>query len=496
MSAKWYHPQGLAGAPAAEAWRGPGRHARTRRQPRGPGGMLAGAAAAAVPVFGWLALGASPLIVVMLAAATFNLLVSAMEARWRLYGWRTPDAVAQLAWPAPVAPGCEDIGFPLLLPGRDEAAVIGDTLRRLLKQTHAAYEIVVSLCDDDEQTADAVRAVIADQPEQGRITLVTGQYENPSKAQQLNKALGGCAGRVIGVIDAEDDVADDLLAHVEALFKQSGADIVQGGVQLMNLGRGPRKWFQVHNVLEYYFWFTSRMAYQARTGFVPLGGNTVFIRRELLEAAGGWPLSLTEDCALGVDLCTRFGAKVAAAYSPELVTREEAPPTIFDKKQGALFWQRDRWLRGFLAEFMAGKWARMPTMRQRLQAGYILATPFLQAICSVLLPLGIITALTVTIPIGLAMLTFAPLLPIGLTVLTQLMGLREFTRIYHQRASLWHYASLLLLTPVYQALLAAAAAVALYKYATGDTTWYKTGRAAEHRCEPTNAAAAAREALA
>jgi hypothetical protein len=30
-------------------------------------------------------------------------------------------------------------------------------------------------------------------------------------------------------------------------------------------------------------------------------------------------------------------------------------------------------------------------------------------------------------------------------------------------------------------VLMAAAAVAAYKYATGDTTWYKTGRLAEHR---------------
>ena len=438
---------------------------------------------AAGATLAWLVFAPPPLPLAVLAASAFNLTVSGLEARWRLYRWRTPDAGTQLAWPAPVAPGSEEMSFSLVVPARDEAAVIGDTLRRLLKQTHTVYQIVVSLCEQDAATIAAVQAIIDSQPGASRITLVTGRYAKPSKAQQLNKALGSCTGRVVGVVDAEDDVADDLLAHVEALFKRTGADVVQGGVQLMNLGRSARKWFQVHNVLEYYFWFTSRMAYQTRVGFVPLGGNTVFILRDLLVAAGGWPLSLTEDCALGVALSTRFGARFTAAYSPELVTREEAPPTIFDKELGSLFWQRDRWLRGFLGELLAGTWLRMPTVRQRTQAGYILATPFLQAISCALLPLGIITALVVAVPIGLAMLTFAPLLPIGLTVLTQLMGLREFSRLYHQRASAWHYASVLFLTPAYQALLAVAAVVAVYKWAIGDTTWYKTGRAAEHRHE-------------
>ena len=85
------------------------------------------------------------------------------------------------------------------------------------------------------------------------------------------------------------------------LFRQTGADIVQGGVQLMNLDfpasedanvlqrawMAFRGWFCVHNVLEYFSWFSSRMFYQADQGFVPLGGNTVFIRRDLLNRVGG-----------------------------------------------------------------------------------------------------------------------------------------------------------------------------------------------------------------
>jgi cellulose synthase/poly-beta-1,6-N-acetylglucosamine synthase-like glycosyltransferase/putative flippase GtrA len=467
--------------------RRPGRR-RAARRPDGVWGRYwRRALTATLAVIGltgaWYLLHLPALPTVLLFIAVFNLAIGAMETRWRLYGWRTPDAEARMAWPAPVAPGAEAMAFSLIIPARDEASVIGDTLRRLLKQTHTFYRIVVSLCDDDGPSIAAVHAVARTYPGGNRITTVVRHYDKPSKPLQLNAALGSCTGDVVGVIDAEDDVAEDLLLHVEAMFQASDADVVQGGVQLMNLGRSLGKWFQVHNVLEYFFWFTSRMAYQSDAGFVPLGGNTVFIRRHLLEAAGGWPLSLTEDCALGVVLATRFGASVATAYSPALSTREESPPSIFNRQAGALFWQRDRWVRGFLAEFMAGKWLKMPTLRQRLLAGYILATPFLQAVAFVLFPLAILTVLLVKTPIAVAMLVFAPLVPIGLTVLTQLIGLREFSRLYQQRASIWHYSSVLFLTPLYQMVLAAAAAAAAHKYATGDTTWYKTGRAAEHRRE-------------
>jgi cellulose synthase/poly-beta-1,6-N-acetylglucosamine synthase-like glycosyltransferase len=276
-------------------------------------------------------------------------------------------------------------------------------------------------------------------------------------------------------------VSPGLLAHVEALLHKSQADVVQGGVQLMNLGSGLARWFQVHNVLEYFFWFTSRMAFHATTGFVPLGGNTVFIRREMLDAADGWPLSVTEDCALGVLLSTEHGAKVATAYSAELSTREEAPPTLFDKAAGSLFWQRDRWVRGFLAEFIGGRWLRMPTLRQKLLAGYILGTPVLQAASFVLFPAMLAVGLLVHAPLPVALVMFSPLLPLSITVLTQLYGLSEFARRYGKRASIWHYASVVFLTPLYQVVLSCAAVVACYKYVTGDTSWYKTGRAASHR---------------
>ena len=123
----------------------------------------------------------------------------------------------------------------------------------------------------------------------------------------------------------------------------------------------------------------------------------------------------------------------------------------------------------------------MPTLKQKAVAGYILATPILQGASAVLLPVALITALLVKAPISIAMLMFAPLIPVGISVLTQLLGLREFAQAYKVKANIWHYASVLFLTPLYQLILMAAALVAAYKAARGDMTWYKTGRASQHR---------------
>src|SRR6266702_1883946 len=103
---------------------------------------------------GWcFARGRRPL---PLLATAFNLVIGGTEARWRLYGWRDPTAGAEIAWPAPVRSGAEKLSFDLIVPLRDEANVIGETLRGLLRQTHPRLHIVVSLCDDDKPTIDAV----------------------------------------------------------------------------------------------------------------------------------------------------------------------------------------------------------------------------------------------------------------------------------------------------------------------------------------------------
>jgi cellulose synthase/poly-beta-1,6-N-acetylglucosamine synthase-like glycosyltransferase len=172
-----------------------------------------------------------------------------------------------------------------------------------------------------------------------------------------------------------------------------------------------------------------------------------------------------------------------AAYSPELATKEEVPGAVFDKEIGSLFWQRVRWLQGIFQELIGGVWLRMPTLRQKLLAGYILATPVLQAFSCALVPIAILSAFVMKMPVGLAMFMFTPLIPMALTIVSMLAGVRSFGHDYGQKIRIRHYASILFMTPVYQVILAMAAVVAVAKYLRGDKGWYKTARLNEHRAQ-------------
>ena len=271
------------------------------------------------------------------------------------------------------------------------------------------------------------------------------------------------------MFDAEDEVQPELLRHVDARFCDTGADVVQGGLQLMNYRSS---WYALRNVLEYYVWFRSRLHFHAQQRFIPLGGNTVFIRTDRLREVGGWdPDRLAEDCEIGVRLSSR-GAKVAVAYDPDLVTREKTPGSVC-----GLFKQRTRWNQGFLQVLRKGEWRRLPTLRQRLLTRYTLAMPFLQAFTGVLIPLSLATMILLDLPVLAALITFVPLVPTLATLAVEAAGLGEFCRSCGHRARLLDYGRLLLGTFPYHLLLGGAALRAVLR----ERGWEKTAHVGAHR---------------
>jgi cellulose synthase/poly-beta-1,6-N-acetylglucosamine synthase-like glycosyltransferase len=297
----------------------------------------------------------------------------------------------------------------------------------------------------------------------------TNHRKNKPKA--LNTALPYASGDVVGVFDAEDQVAPDLLAAVERCFRETGADVVQGGTQLMNY---QSSWFSVRNVLEYYFWFKSRLHLHAANGFIPLGGNTVFIRREWLLNARGWdPECLAEDCELGARLSS-MGARTVVAYSPELVTREETPPTL-----DALVRQRTRWNQGYLQVLRNGDWRQAP-LWPRLLGVYTLAFPFLQAAIALILPIAMAGVFVLHPPITLALLSFLPLIPMTAILVTELIALSEFGREFDLTPRLSHYAWLVAGLIPYHLAISLAAARAVYRELRGVRNWEKTAHVGAH----------------
>jgi glycosyltransferase XagB len=411
-------------------------------------------------------LGLLGLFVLALTAVATTSLV------WTLHAWRTPASLEATGF---VASATEPRhSFSLIVPARHEEAVLGHTLERLASSQHPSFEVLAVVGDDDPDTRAVAEETASRHPDRIRVLVDSSQPKNKPRA--LNTALPAAAGSVTAVFDAEDEVHPDLLRHVDFRFTDTGADVVQGGVQLMNY---QSSWYSLRNVLEYYFWFRSRLHFHADKHFIPLGGNTVFIRTDRLREADGWdPECLAEDCEIGVRLSSR-GAKVAVAYDPALVTREETPGTLRE-----LLRQRTRWNQGFLQVLRKGEWRRLPTFRQRLLARYTLSMPFLQAFTGVLIPVSLATMILLDLPVVAALLTFVPLVPTLATLVVEAAALGEFCRNYQRRATPLDYLRLVLGVFPYHLLLGAAALRAVVRDGRGERGWEKTAHVGAHRQEP------------
>ncbi|HEY3481336.1 MAG TPA: glycosyltransferase family 2 protein, partial [Streptomyces sp.] len=284
-------------------------------------------------------------------------------------------------------------------------------------------------------------------------------------------------------------------------FRTTGAGIVQCGVQLMNATIDPenlplpegrlgrvRRWWRAHgsgwwraaNVLEYFKWFQSRLKLQAAAGVMPLGGNTVFFRREFLAALHDrygeyWDeRCLTEDCKIGITASV-LGYEVDVVYVDELVTREETPADL----RGFLR-QRVRWMQGFIQVFAEREWTQLPTLGKRVLALYVLGFQFLQAFAGLLTPVALALALAHKAPVAITLLATVPLAIGLLNVLLDVLMLAQFGRTFGTRVRLRDYAGLVLGAYPFQLVLSAAAVWAMARFARGRGDWMKTAHHGSH----------------
>lgn len=407
-------------------------------------------------------------------ATLLMIVVGVTTLTFQLYKWRTPEANDPDRYGEPDTPQLPGV---IMLAARFEDKVIGATLDQMVRLDHPDYLVMVIIDHpDDPETLAIVRAKVQRYP--GRIMVV----EYPDTAIH-NKPIGlNAALRVlqelnhpwqwVGIADAEDLFHRDLLRLVDYRFRQTGAAVVQAGVQLMDF---ENSWWRAANVLEYYKWFQSRLKFQARIGVMPLGGNTVFFRRSFLEAIGGWDETcLTEDCKIGIQASAR-GEKIDVVYIEAMVTREETPPTL-----RAFVRQRVRWMQGFIQVFSERQWMQLPTATQRVMAIYILGFQFFQAFTGVVAPILVAFALTQKAPMVLALLTTVPLGISILNIMIDIIMLRQFGRSFGSKVRLRDYAGLVWGAYPFQVVLALAAVRACARHLSGRTNWVKTEHAGAH----------------
>ena len=226
-------------------------------------------------------------------------------------------------------------------------------------------------------------------------------------------------------------------------------------------------WWRAANCLEYFKWFQSRLDVQAKVRVIPLGGNTVFFRREFVDAVrargrdrAAAPCTATSGTSRASPRTARSASwrRSWATWStsftcPHMVTREETPQTLWKFVQ-----QRVRWDQGFIQVFVEGEWRRLPTFSQRLMAVYILGFQFFQAYTGIVAPAFFIAGFVLDAPVGDRPRGVHPLRPGRAERRSSTScSCRQFGVTYDERVRLRDYAGLVLGAPFFQLALGLAA---------------------------------------
>ncbi len=279
---------------------------------------------AAWPVTALLVLTAIAVLALTLTSALR--LAVGMAALWRT---RVPDRKAEFLR-LPV--------ITIFVPLFREEAVAEHLLTRLSALDYPRDRIDLCLIVEERDTVTLRALRRATVPSWARLITVP-HADLRTKPRAMNYALDFARGDIVGIYDAEDAPAPDQLRVIANRFANAPQDVacLQGILDFYN----PRRnWLSRCFTIEYASWFRMTLPGLARLGLImPLGGTTLFFRRDVLEEIGAWDAhNVTEDADLGVRLARR-------GYRTEFVE------TVTGEEANAAAWpwvkQRSRWLKGY-----------------------------------------------------------------------------------------------------------------------------------------------------
>jgi cellulose synthase/poly-beta-1,6-N-acetylglucosamine synthase-like glycosyltransferase len=414
----------------------------------------------------------------ILALIVFSLVLSLQAAYTvyiMLYTWDRPEAYE--AAKAPAVFRVPQKSFTVLLPARHEEEVIQQTIQRVVSANYPArlLEIVVICEAGDHGTIAKAEEKISELAKSNinNVRLIVFDDTPINKPHGLNAGFRSTQNEVVTIFDAEDEIHPEIFNIVNTVMLDEGYRVVLCGVQLMNYDSS---WYSTLNVLEYFFWFKSRLHYHASLGMIPLGGNTVFFAREIMESLGGWDeTNLTEDADVGIRISS-MGEKVRVVYDDQYVTKEETPPTL-----NQFVRQRTRWSQGFLQTLKKGTWRMLPTTQKQVLAVYTLGFPTIQALLAAYVPVSIWMMFAVKMPVIAAIFLLIPSYLLVAHYIISVIGLYEFADAHGLTPSLTTPLIMLISYIPYQWVLAYAALRATARELRGVRNWEKTAHVGAHR---------------
>jgi hypothetical protein len=231
----------------------------------------------------------------------------------------------------------------ILVPLFRETEIAHALVARLARLTYpkCLLDVILVLEEQDHLTQQTLATI--DLPPWIRPVIVPDGQPR-TKPRAMNYALDFCQGEIIGIFDAEDAPEADQITQIARRFQTAPRDVacLQGVLDYYN----PRQnWLARCFTIEYATWFRILMPGMARLGLaLPLGGTTLYIRRDVLERLGGWDAhNVTEDADLGFRLA-RHGWRTEMIGT---VTEEEA-----NCRPWAWIKQRSRWLKGYMTTWL------------------------------------------------------------------------------------------------------------------------------------------------
>jgi cellulose synthase/poly-beta-1,6-N-acetylglucosamine synthase-like glycosyltransferase len=225
----------------------------------------------------------------------------------------------------------------LILPVKNEERVVGRLLDALSRVNYPSdlFEVVVVDDGSVDGTAGICMGFAAGS---GNVRFFRREVSN-GKANALNYGLQYCRGEIVGVFDADNVIAGDALVNAAAYFEDARVAAVQGRIHSINSHENMLTQFIAY---EEAVWSEAYLRGKEVLGlFVHLRGCCEFIRREVLEASGGFDeRTLAEDIELSARL-TRDGYRIK--YAPDVWAWQENPARL-----KTFLKQRTRWFRGHL----------------------------------------------------------------------------------------------------------------------------------------------------
>jgi cellulose synthase/poly-beta-1,6-N-acetylglucosamine synthase-like glycosyltransferase len=257
--------------------------------------------------------------------------------------------------------------FSIVVPVRDEERVVGRLLNALVGLDYPAdkREIIVV---EDGSTDNTLNICLEFAKKHDSMVKVLHKPFSDGKPSALNYGIQRASGDIIAIFDGDSVPASDALLNVLPYFEDQKVAAVQGRTMSVNSEENMLTKFMSY---EEAAWCEAYLrGKDALNLFVSLMGSCQFIRRDVLEAVGGFDERyLAEDMELSANL-TNHGYRTK--YAPDVRALQESPSEL---KQ--LLRQRTRWFRGWMQVALRYGGLMAKPSRAKVDAEATLLGPFI-----------------------------------------------------------------------------------------------------------------------